>query len=133
MEQQQQPVSHMAFLVWKLKRSPRALVDALNLLQSDLPCDAEVHTLMRGGKLIARAGHVDKAITFLKEEGVELHGTLLKLDDFHKWHIILSEEFEEQAARALREAPGSGVNGGNSKDKLKVKHQTRVVLALTAN
>merc|ERR1712026_52463 len=39
MEQQQQPVSHLAFLVWKLKRSPRALIDALSLLRSDLPCD----------------------------------------------------------------------------------------------
>ena len=82
MEQQQQPVSHVALLVWKLKHSPRALMDALNLLRSDLPCDVEVHTLMRGGKLIARAG------------------TLIKLDDIRPWHINLSEEFEGQAARA---------------------------------
>ena len=82
MEQQQQPVSHLALLVWKLKHSPRALMDALNLLRSDLPCDVEVHTLMRGGKLIARAG------------------TLIKLDDIRPWHINLSEEFEGQAARA---------------------------------
>jgi len=66
-----------------------------------------------GVKVFVGPAEVNDVIYFLVHEGI--------WDKLRARHLVVSLELEAEVLTAIRLAPGSGLDGGNSKDKVRVK------------
>jgi hypothetical protein len=80
-----------------------------------------------GVKLIAKPEDVNDVLFHISSAGVTFEeGEWLSWDDLRPRHFIVSESLEVEVMAALAEFPGSGIDGGKGKDKVRVKR--RVVI-----
>jgi len=121
-------------IVLEFKRSPQWFIDvfmhgeALDghrsaMLAVGRPCIFGP----QGAKLIVAPEEVHDALFHLSSTGVAFdEGPMLWWDDLLPRHVIVSESLEVDVMAALDCSPGSGLDGGKGKDKVKVKR--RVVI-----
>jgi len=122
-------------IVLEFKRSPQWFIDvfmhgeALDGHRSAMLAVGRPCILAEGAKLIVAPSEVNDALLHLSRAGVAFdEDTRLCWEDFRPWHVIISESLEADVMAALAATPGSGLDGGKGKQKVRVKR--RVVIYL---
>jgi len=85
-----------------------------------------------GPKILVFSEHLHAVRDFLERRGVDFgDAPRVFLRDMKKWHLVVEEEWDETLLRVIREWPGSGIDGGNSRDKVKTpKRKQRIDVEL---
>jgi len=85
-----------------------------------------------GPKILVFSEHLHAVLDFLERWGVDFgDAPRVFLRDMRMWHLVVEEEWDETVLRFIREWPGSGIDGGNSKDKVRIpKRKQRIDVEL---
>ena len=121
--------ANVEVMVVAFQRSPAVFQQALAESQDLHSCRSQ---LARAGKsfrlpdteakLFAPSEQADHIQQYLETSGVLLGGKRLFLKNLKSWHVIVHEEYAEAFWRVIRTWPGSGLDGGRGKDKVKPKY-----------
>ncbi len=84
-----------------------------------------------GVKLFVGPEEVNDVLFHLSHSGVMFEDTHFSWDELLPRHVIVSEALEADVMQALEDIPGTGLTGGKSKDKVRVKR--RVVIDIPSS
>jgi hypothetical protein len=77
-----------------------------------------------GAKVFVSPGDVHDVLFYISNTGVTFDNCEpLYWDDFRARHMIVSIALEADVLAAIAASPGSGLNGGNSQDMVRVKRR----------
>jgi hypothetical protein len=105
--------------------------DAMDKCRSAMLAVGRPCTFAEGVKLFVGPEEVNDVLFHLSGSGVMFEDKHFSWDELCPRHVIVSEELEAELMKAIKDNPGSGLNGGQGKDKVKVKR--RVVIDIPSS
>jgi hypothetical protein len=117
-------------IVLEFTRSPKCLLDcivggeALERHRSAMEAVGRPCIFGDGAKMLVSPEVVNDVLLHLSRVGVSFNkDETLSWEDWRARHVIVSETLEAELMTALAEFPGSGLDGGRGKDKVKVRRR----------
>ena len=125
-----------AFTLIEFARSPASFLDAVLLspelehIRDGLVTGRHPVVLYNGAKLLVAPEDAATVLEYMSTKGVPLDegGASLMLEDLKQRHLLVGMDFEDVVVQTVSSAIGSGRNGGNGRDKMKVKRRQSVML-----